>query len=316
MHLSNVADDLGVPRYDVMSASLLTWSYYNRGHYRSAVEYGGRVRDYYAEGAWTNTGPRANAADPRVVSDAFMAVGQWVLGDPSTAERTAQEVLDYAKQANDPYSLAYAYTNSSIRAIDMIEDWDTLLERAEKGIALSDELGFVYLKTYCTFWRARALSELGEIAEAARLTDESMTIIDKLSIGYHRATYIAKHAKMLAISGQKDRAQGMIEKAPGLVLSSGEYSQESEVMVLTGDYHLLCGDVDQALHCYRAAIRIAVSREEASWELRASLKIARLLAENKEQRQAADLLRPMLERYPGKDGKGDPQQAKALLAAL
>ena len=87
-------------------------------------------------------------------------------------------------------------------------------------------------------------------------------------------------------------------------------------MVLTGDYHLLCGDVDQALHCYRAAIRIAVSREEASWELRASLKIARLLAENKEQRQAADLLRPMLERYPGKDGKGDPQQAKALLAAL
>lgn len=316
VHLSNVADDLGVPRYDVMSASLLTWSYYNRGHYRSAAEYGGRVRDLYAEGAWTNTGPRANAADPLVVSDAFLAVSQWVLGDPSLAERTTNEVLDYALSANDPYSLAYAYTNSSIRAIDMIEDWGTLLERAEKGIELSDKLGFVYLKTYCTFWRARALSELGETKDAARLTDESMKTIDRLSIGYHRATYIAKHAKMLAMSGQKDRAQGMVEKAPGLVLSSGEYSQESEVMVLIGDYHLLCGRVDKALHAYHAAVRIAMSREEISWELRASLKIAKILAENKEKSQAADLLRPIFDRYPDKTGKGDPQTAHALLKAL
>lgn len=316
VHLSNVADDLGVPRYDVMSASLLTWSYYNRGHYRSAAEYGGRVRDFYAAGAWTNTGPRANAADPRVVSDAFLAVSQWVLGSPSLAERTAQEVLDYAMAANDPYSLAYAYTNSSIRAIDMIEDWDTLLDRAEKGIALSEKLGFVYLKTYCTFWRARALGELGEMKDAARLTDESMLIIDKLSIGYHRATYIAKHAKMLAMSGQKERALGMIEKAPGLVLSSGEYSQESEVMVLTGDYHLLCGAVDQALHAYRAANRIALSREEVSWELRATLKVAKVLSENKEKSQAADLLRSVFDRYPDKAGKGDPQTARLLLEAL
>ncbi len=316
VHLSNVADDLGVPRYDVMSASLLTWSYYNRGHYRSAVEYGDRVRDLYAEGAWTNTGPRANAADPRVVSDAFLAVSQWVLGQPSRAERTAEEVLDYAKKANDPYSLAYAYTNSSIRAIDMIEDWDTLLDRAEKGIELSEKLGFVYLKTYCTFWRARALGELGEMKDAARLTDESMLIIDKLSIGYHRATYIAKHAKMLAMSGQRDRAQGMIEKAPGMVLSSGEYSQESEVMVLSGDYHLLCGNRDQALQAYRAAMRIAVSREEASWELRAALKIAQLLSENKEKSQATDVLRPIFQNYPDKAGKGDPQTARALLETL
>lgn len=313
VHLSNVADDLGVPRYDVMAASLLTWSYYNRGHYRSAVEYGGRVRDFYAAGAWTNTGPRANAADPLVVSDAFMAVGQWVLGDPEAAARTAYEVLEYAKSANDPYSLAYAYTNSSIRVIDMIEDWGTLLERAEKGIQLSDELGFVYLKTYCTFWRARAMSELGQIREAARLTDESMTIIDKLSIGYHRATYIAKHAKMLAMSGARDRAQSMIEKAPALVLSSGEYSQESEVMVLTGDYHLICGKVDQALHCYKAAVRIALSREELSWELRATLKIARLLTDKAEKSQAFDLLRPVLDRYPGKTATGDPQTARSLL---
>lgn len=316
VHLSNVADELAVPRYDVMSASLLTWSYYNRGHYRSAVEYGARVRDYYAEGAWTNTGPRANAADPRVVSDAFMGVGQWVLGDPTLAEKTATEVLEYAKSADDPYSLAYAYTNSSIRAIDMIGDWDVLLERAEKGIALSDKLGFFYLKSYCAFWRARAISELGEIEEAVRLSDESMQVIDKLSIGYHRATYIAKHAKMLAMSGQRDRAGAIIEKAPGLVLSSGEYSQESEVMVLTGDLHLICGDIDQALHCYRAAIRIAVSREELSWELRASLKIAQVLADNKEKSQAMDLLKPIVDRYPGKDGKGDPQTAKALLDAL
>ena len=316
VHLSNLADDLGVPRYDVMSASLLTWSYYNRGHYRSAAEYGGRVRDFYQEGAWANTGPRANAADPLVVSDAFLAVSQWVLGDPALAEKTAQEVLDYAKSANDPYSLAYAYTNSSIRAIDMIEDWETLLDRAEKGIELSGKLGFVYLKTYCTFWRARAISELGDIKDAARLSDESMQVIDKLSIGYHRATYIAKHAKMLALAGQRERASGMIEKAPGLVLSSGEYAQESEVMVLTGDYHLISGDVDQALHCYRAAIRIALSREELSWELRSSLKIAKIFAERGERSEAADLLRPMLERYPGKDGKGDPQAAKALLAAL
>lgn len=316
VHLSNVADELGVPRYDVMSASLLTWSYYNRGHYRSAAEYGGRVRDLYADGAWTNTGPRANAADPRVVSDAFLAASQWVLGNPSRAERTAQEVLDYAKEANDPYSLAYAYTNSSIRAIDMIEDWDTLLDRAEKGIELSEKLGFVYLKTYCTFWRARALGELGEMKEAARLTDESMLIIDKLSIGYHRATYIAKHAKMLAMSGRRGRAQDMIEKAPGLVLSSGEYSQESEVMVLTGDYHLLCGDTDQALQAYRAAMRIAVSREELSWELRSAFKIAKLLSDSKEKSQAADVLRPIFDRYPDKAGKGDPQAARALLEAL
>ncbi len=316
VHLSNVADDLGVPRYDVMSASLLTWSYYNRGHYRSAAEYGGRVRDLYAEGAWNNTGPRANAADPLVVSDAFLAVSQWVLGNPSLAVKTTDEVLDYALAVNDPYSLAYAYTNSSIRAIDMIEDWDTLLERAEKGIELSDKLGFVYLKTYCTFWRARALSELGEIKDAARLTDESMTIIDKLSIGYHRATYIAKHAKMLAMSGQKDRAHGMVEKAPGMVLSSGEYSQESEVMILTGDYRLQCGDIDQALHAYRAAVRIAVSREELSWELRASLKIARLLAESREKSQSEELLRPVYDRYPDKAGRGDPQTARVLLEAL
>ncbi|MDG1209579.1 MAG: adenylate/guanylate cyclase domain-containing protein [Paracoccaceae bacterium] len=316
VHLSNVADDLGVPRYDVMSASLLTWSYYNRGHYRSAVEYGGRVREFYAEGAWTNTGARTNAADPLVVSDAFLAASQWVLGDPSLARKTAGEVLEYAKSANDPYSLAYAYTNSSIRAIDMIEDWETLFERAESGIELSDKLGYVYLKTYCTFWRARALSELGNIEEAAKLSDECMNIIDKLSIGYHRATYVAKHAKMLALSGQRGRAQYLVEKAPALVLSSGEYSQESEVMVLTGDYHLICGQTEQALHAYRAATRIAISREELSWELRSALKVAKILVDSKEKSQADDLLRPIFDRYPGKDGKGDPQTARALLDTI
>ena len=85
---------------------------------------------------------------------------------------------------------------------------------------------------------------------------------------------------------------------------------------MSGDFHLICGNVDQALHSYRAAIRVASSREELSWELRASLKVSKILSENKEKTQAEDLLRPMLERYPDKDGKGDPQTARALLDAL
>jgi predicted DNA-binding protein (UPF0251 family) len=121
---------------------------------------------------------------------------------------------------------------------------------------------------------------------------------------------------MLALSGQRGRAQYLVEKAPALVLSSGEYSQESEVMVLTGDYHLICGQTEQALHAYRAATRIAISREELSWELRSALKVAKILVDSKEKSQADDLLRPIFDRYPGKDGKGDPQTARALLDTI
>ncbi|MEM7269539.1 MAG: hypothetical protein AAF401_09820, partial [Pseudomonadota bacterium] len=309
VHLNNVADDIGNPRYDIYASSVLAWSYYNRGNYRSAVEYGERVIDMFDQGMFSGDGPRLGAAHPRAISDAFMAAGLWTLGYPSKGRRVADQILSYCESLNDPYSLAYALTNSAIRVPDMMEDWDAVMDRADRGIALANELGYYFLSAYAAFWRTRALRVRGETAEAAAITEKSLASFGALGVNYHQALFSVTHAQNLQSDGRGEEALVILEGLNEMVEASGEFSQETEVSIITGDILRTEGMDDRARKSYEFAIRNAKAREEPSWTLRTRLRLAEMGGD-----EALEELAQAVEAYPEQEAFGDLEAARLLIA--
>jgi predicted ATPase len=87
----------------------------------------------------------------------------------------------------------------------------------------------------------------------------------------------------------------------------------------------LCGEIalqgggpgpDAAEGLFREAIAIAQAHGAKSWELRAAMSLARLLAERDRQREAIDCLEPVLEWFTEGTETHDLRQAGRLLAEL
>jgi predicted ATPase len=153
-----------------------------------------------------------------------------------------------------------------------------------------------------------ALTELSEGLAEYRATGArawQTNFLALLAIGYLRA---GKYAEGLTT----------IAEAHSLARVQDEYWWEPELHRLEGDLLLAsaCLAQDRVEQCYQNALESARRREAKSWELRATISMARLWRDQLKRQQAGDLLAPIYGWFTEGFDTLDLKQAKALLDEL
>jgi predicted ATPase len=118
--------------------------------------------------------------------------------------------------------------------------------------------------------------------------------------------------------GQTDRAVQMLSDALAQVERTGERGLAAEMLRLKGEVILMCRGAakDEAEHCFRAALEIARVQQAKWWELRSSIRLARLLRDTDRRDEARTMLADIYNWFTEGFDLPDLQGAKALLAQL
>jgi ATP/maltotriose-dependent transcriptional regulator MalT len=126
----------------------------------------------------------------------------------------------------------------------------------------------------------------------------------------------ALQAEGLALIGDLDAAWILIEESVARIEAGEERSHHAEVLRLKGWISILRGAPDQAAATLHKAIAVAREQGAKSWELRATITLARLLASRGDQAEALALLAPIHDWFTeGRDTR-DLKEAAQLLAEL
>jgi predicted ATPase len=130
--------------------------------------------------------------------------------------------------------------------------------------------------------------------------------------------FLSLQARAHVAIGQSDVALGIVEEALKRARSTGELVWEPELVRLEGEFRLgtRSADVGSALESFHRAIAIAQREEARSWQLRAAVSLARLLAANGEHDHARRTLADVYGGFTEGFETADLRDAQRLLKDL
>ena len=155
---------------------------------------------------------------------------------------------------------------------------------------------------------SNAIQTINAGIAACRSTGAS--VLTPLSLSYLSKAY--------AELGQFDDAWRCIADAKSKVETTGERWCEAEVCHVNGEIALMSPkqDVPQAETHFQRALAVARQQQAKSWELRASMSLARLWRDQGKVQQARELLAPVYRWFTEGFDTRDLKEAKELLEEL
>lgn len=309
------AEATGQARLQLFAQAVLAWSYCNVGEFERVLVAAAEVRRLCAAGALV--GPRLGAADPRILAECFRAAALWALGRVDQARQVSDDLLALARSL-DSYSLAYSLNFAALLVPTYSGDDDTVLALSDEGIALATALGYPQMVCSGQMFRHSVLGRRS--AEAARTAlpalDAAMAGVEAMGVGYMRSQFLAWRARLLLQLGDVGAAQLAVAQALGKVEQSGGSLMAEEVLLVEAEALLAHGGEQRALACaaLQTACDAARSQGALSWQLRATLALARISAEDDDPAAACALLAPLLAEFSEGHDRGDLRDAAALLA--
>ncbi|MGH8008449.1 MAG: ATP-binding protein, partial [Candidatus Binatia bacterium] len=175
--------------------------------------------------------------DPKVTSLTIAAWALWVLGYPDQALKRSHEVLSWAQELSHPFSLAYAFNNTTWFHQCRREEQATQ-ERAEAAIALCNEQGFTFLLAWTTIFRGWALAEQGQAKEGVTQIHQGLAILQTTGTESFRPYFLALLAEAYGKMGQAEEGLTVLAEALALVNKTGERWWEAEMYRLKGQLTL------------------------------------------------------------------------------
>jgi DNA-binding winged helix-turn-helix (wHTH) protein/tetratricopeptide (TPR) repeat protein len=226
--------------------------------------------------------------DPGVAARSLAAWPLWILGYPDRALDMSREALTLAREVAHPFSLAYALMFGSTTHLWRGEA-QAARDHAEAVIALCREQGFSSRLATGTFCRGQALAAQGEEEEGIAQMLEGSSGYRAVGAQSYRTGFLAALAEAHLKRGWPDEAMGTLTEALAIAENTGERYQEARLYQLKGELLLRSGgraSEPEAEQNFRTGIWIATRQYARSWELRATMSLARLL-NSRSQRDAA-----------------------------
>jgi predicted ATPase len=139
-----------------------------------------------------------------------------------------------------------------------------------------------------------------------------------MGTNYFLPEYLSTLAKAHADLRQLDQAWSYLDKAMTLIETKEIRWCEAEVDRTAGEIALLepKPDVAKAQERFERALAVARQQQAKSWELRASMSLARLWRDQGKVQQARELLAPVYGWFTEGFDTRDLKEAKALLDEL
>ena len=256
-------------------------------------------------------------ADAGVTSRSWMAYTLWTLGYPDQALKRISEALVLAQGRSHPFSLAFAEMFAGF-VRQFRREARAVQETAERVLALSVEWGFTHFLGAATLMRGWAMATQGHNEEGIAQIHEGLAGVRASGIELGRPSY---HLMLADACRQADRFEDGLSAVTEALAAADEHEErvnEAEMHRLRGEL-LLKQDhpnVAEAQGCFQHAIEIARTRSARSWELRATMSLARLLAKQGHRDEARAMLAEIYGWFTEGFDTADLKDARALLDEL
>ena len=244
----------------------------------------------------------------------FEGLSLWPMGYPDQARRALDAVLAHAHGLGHAPSVAYTYWHAGILGSLLLGEEALVGEHAAALLALAGRHGLGLWERWGLvaegWFRAR---RGGDAVEQIRLALEG---VRKTGHRIYETTVLGLLGDAQAMAGDVDA--GLASVAEGIALAEGtrQVYWLAELYRLQGELRLKRADRSGAEAALRHAIQVAQQRQAPSWELRAALDLARLLAAENRAGEALALVEPLRRRFTEGFETRDLRAARALVAEL
>jgi pentatricopeptide repeat protein len=166
--------------------------------------------------------------------------------------------------------------------------------------------------------RGSLLVLTGDAADAFQMITSALSAYHSTGATLYTPWYLSAMARAYAKLGQFDDAWRCIDRAMTAVETTRETWCEAELNRTAGEIALMAPDPDvaKAEAYFERALAVARQQQAKSWELRASMSLARLWRSQGKPQQARELLAPVYGWFTEGFDTRDLKEAKALLGEL
>ena len=240
----------------------------------------------------------------------------WMLGYPEQALERTRRTVALARErghlSNSAMALHHAATAHLLR-----RDAQTALRLAQEGLALATENRFELWEALCTLRLGEALGQSGEAAKGISFMEQGRKVAGATSSG-NRGPSLSTLAELYGKTGQPAEGLKLVAEAFVAEHETGEGAFEPDLHRVKGELLLLqdIAKASEAEACFRTAIAHARQHQARSWELRATMSLARLLAKQDRRDEARTMLADIYGWFTEGFDTADLVDAKALLDEL
>jgi len=255
--------------------------------------------------------------DQRVATLCWRSHALWLLGYPEDALADADHALRDAREIGHAATLMFALYFTSVTHIQC-GNYAAALAQSDELVTLADEKGAEVWRVVGVLHKGCVLALTGVASDAVQQITSAFTALRQTGATFWRSLSLSYLAKAYAELGQFDDAWRCIGAAMMAVETTKERMWEAGVHRTAGEIVLLLPEpaAAKAEAYFERALAVSRQQQAKSWELRASMNLARLWCDQGKRTEARDLLAPIYGWFT--EGFETPvlQEAKALLDQL
>jgi predicted ATPase len=255
--------------------------------------------------------------DNRVAALIYRSWALWVLGYPEAALADAERALKYARELGQAATLMLALCFTSL-TYSFCGSYSAASAGLDENRALANDKGAALWKAFGMLSQGCVLALTGKSSDAAQTITAGLVEFRATGSTFWTPLFLSYLAKAYAELRQFDDAWRSIDEVITALQATKETLCEAEVHRVAGEIALLSPErnVPKAKAYLERALALARKQQAKSWELRASMSMARLWCDQGKRDEARDLLTPVYGWFTEGFNTRDLKEAKALLDAL
>ncbi|WP_028346315.1 AAA family ATPase [Bradyrhizobium murdochi] len=309
--LAEQGDDL-VMQADAHNA--LAFNLFHQGEHRSAREH-----LEISSAKIVQAGDPANAlsrgVNIHVFGRAYRAHVDWHLGFADTALRSMQDAIDLAHRLVHPFSLAVALAYAAMLHQFRREPTE-VRARADAARSICTEHGFSYYDAWAAIMNGWAVAEDGDIEDGIERVRVGVRDLRATGAELRLPHYLGILADLYRRAQRLEDAIVTLAEARAAADRNEEHWADASLHLLEGDLALTTHNQAEAERCLRRAIESAQVQNARTLLLRASTRLARLLAASDRKAQAYDELADIYGSFTEGFETVDHREARALLDGI
>jgi class 3 adenylate cyclase/predicted ATPase len=256
---------------------LLGVTLFYRGDFVGAIAQYEKALSHYDDRERTRLWASRVGEDAGITHRCYLSLALWQVGYPEQAVRASWATMDLARSIGHPFSLAYAQHHRSWLYHRLRLPAETEAA-SEEGIQTATEQGFALFHATGTIYKAGGLLLEGRPSEALPMLTRGLDAYQATGAGMSLPYYFSMLGDAYTQVGRPEEAGRALDEGLAIAERNDELCQLAELYRLKGELALRAElpNVGAAEDFFRKAILTAQRQLSKSWELRATISLARL----------------------------------------
>jgi predicted ATPase len=237
-----------------------------------------------------------------------------ILGYPMTALGRANALLETARRSSDPVSTNNAFIADSMRHL-LLRETRMVAARADEMLSIATEHENNFIFNLAIFFRGWATALAGRAAEGI---SEMQRSIAELPQAVAAALLLVALAETCGNNGRAEQGLHLLDQRLATADQTSETVSEAELHRVKGELLMIKepGNMAEAERSLLTAIDVARKQSAKLFELRATVSLARLIANQNRRDEARAMLTDIYNWFTEGFDTPDLKDAKSLLQEL